>query len=290
MTSWPSLRRGPDIGWPRAGSSQYPGYPGCPSSRAVRSQGAKRHHQTAKPTDHSRAGAVTPQRAMACGARWGTETRKAVAAPISSGGHQTDAGNGNGRPVWRRLAPPRPRHRPGFLPLPASPCPARAETPEAGSPDPTPLDDEFAKYSKCPYCGMDRQKWHFSRHLVHYDNDVAEGACSLRCAAVSLAVNLRRVAKAIYAPDNGSGEPVKPLVNAELAIYVIGGNHKPVMDPGSQDALRLTAGHRGRPGRWQADRFRWRPEIGLRPPGGRHGHGAPQGARVGRGSRQAIER
>ncbi len=95
--------------------------------------------------------------------------------------------------------------------------------------DPTPLADELSKYQKCPYCGMDRKEYHFSRHLVHYSDDLVDGTCSLHCAAVSLSVNLDRTPKAIYAPDNGSGEAIKPMTNAEAATYVVGGEHRNVM-------------------------------------------------------------
>ncbi|MDO8608231.1 MAG: nitrous oxide reductase accessory protein NosL [Phaeospirillum sp.] len=95
--------------------------------------------------------------------------------------------------------------------------------------DPTPLVDELTKYQKCPYCGMDRTEYHFSRHLIHYSDDLVDGTCSIHCAAVSLSVNLDRVPKAIYAPDNGSGEAIKPLTSAEAATYVIGGGHRGVM-------------------------------------------------------------
>ncbi|HLO79162.1 MAG TPA: nitrous oxide reductase accessory protein NosL [Magnetospirillum sp.] len=95
--------------------------------------------------------------------------------------------------------------------------------------DPNPLDNELEKYGKCPYCGMDRKQYHFSRHLIHYSDDLVDGTCSLHCAAISLSLNLDRMPKAIYAPDNGSGLEIKPLTNAETAFYVIGGDHKPVM-------------------------------------------------------------
>lgn len=95
--------------------------------------------------------------------------------------------------------------------------------------DANPLEGELDKYQKCPYCGMDRKKFHFSRHLIHYSDDLVDGTCSIHCAAISLSLNLDRVPKAIYAPDNGSGEAIKPLTNAEAAFYVIGGDHKPVM-------------------------------------------------------------
>ncbi|RAU20320.1 twin-arginine translocation pathway signal protein [Paramagnetospirillum kuznetsovii] len=123
--------------------------------------------------------------------------------------------------------------------------PAMAATGDGAPPIPdlTPLENEFDKYLKCPYCGMNRRQWHFSRHLIHYEDDTAEGTCSLRCAAVSLMVNLRRGARIIYAPDNGSGEEIKPLVNAEFATYVIGGDHRAVMTkvPKTPFASRLAA-------------------------------------------------
>lgn len=90
------------------------------------------------------------------------------------------------------------------------------------APDPNPLENELQKYPKCPYCGMDRKQWHHSRHLIHYSDDLVDGTCSLHCAALSLALNIDRVPKAIYAADFGSAENPKPLVNVEEATYLIG--------------------------------------------------------------------
>lgn len=95
--------------------------------------------------------------------------------------------------------------------------------------DANPLENELDKYPKCPYCGMDRKQYHYSRHLIHYSDDLVDGTCSLHCAGISLSLNLDRVPKVIYAPDNGSGLEIKPLTNAETAFYVIGGDHKAVM-------------------------------------------------------------
>jgi copper chaperone NosL len=91
-----------------------------------------------------------------------------------------------------------------------------------GSPDPSPLTDELKKYPKCPYCAMDRTKFQYSRHLVHYEDDLADGTCSIHCAAVSLAINLDRVPKAIYAADFGAAGEIKPLVKVDGATYLIG--------------------------------------------------------------------
>lgn len=91
-------------------------------------------------------------------------------------------------------------------------------------PDPTPVESELEKYPRCPYCGMDRRRWHHSRHLIHYSDDLVDGVCSLHCAAVSLALNLDRVPQAIYAADFGADAEPKPLVDVDQtqAVYLIG--------------------------------------------------------------------
>jgi len=89
-------------------------------------------------------------------------------------------------------------------------------------PDPEPLKDELKKYPKCPYCGMNRTMWNHSRHLVHYDDDLVDGLCSIHCLAISLSLNLDRGTKAIYAADFGSDSKIKPLLNVDEATYLAG--------------------------------------------------------------------
>ena len=108
-------------------------------------------------------------------------------------------------------------------------------------PDPEPLKDELAKYPKCPYCGMDRKQYHHSRHLVQYADDLADGTCSLHCAALSLAINLDRGPKAIYAADFGSTADPKPLVNVDEATYLIGSKLPGVMTAKSKKAFASKA-------------------------------------------------
>jgi nitrous oxide reductase accessory protein NosL len=76
---------------------------------------------------------------------------------------------------------------------------------------------------------MDRAQFHHARHLVHYGDDLVDGTCSIHCLAISLAINLDREPKAIYAPDNAATMVVKPLVNVDQATYLIGGNLPGVM-------------------------------------------------------------
>ncbi len=104
-------------------------------------------------------------------------------------------------------------------------------------PDPNPLENELQKYPKCPYCGMDRTQWHHSRHLVHYEDDLVDGTCSIHCAALSLSLNMDRGPKAIYAADYGSREKIKPLVNVDQATYLIGSKIKGTMTARSKIAF-----------------------------------------------------
>jgi nitrous oxide reductase accessory protein NosL len=103
--------------------------------------------------------------------------------------------------------------------------------------DADPLTDELTKYPKCPYCGMDRTQWQHSRHLVQYEDDLADGTCSLHCLALSLALNLDRGPKAIYAADFGSQEAIKPLVPVDGATYLIGSKLKGTMSKISKMAF-----------------------------------------------------
>lgn len=106
-----------------------------------------------------------------------------------------------------------------------------------GAPDDAPLEDELKKYPKCPYCGMDRTKWQHSRHLVQYDDGLVDGTCSIHCLAISLALNIDRGPKAIYAADFGSDAEIKPLVKVDKASYLIGSKLKGTMSKQSRMAF-----------------------------------------------------
>ncbi|MCG7962030.1 MAG: nitrous oxide reductase accessory protein NosL [Candidatus Thiodiazotropha taylori] len=103
--------------------------------------------------------------------------------------------------------------------------------------DATPLENELEKYAKCPYCGMDRTKWHHSRHLIHYDDDLVDATCSIHCLAISLSLNIDRGPKAIYAADFGAEGEIKPLVNVDQASYLIGAKLKGTMTTQSKMAF-----------------------------------------------------
>ena len=105
------------------------------------------------------------------------------------------------------------------------------------APDEKPLENELEKYAKCPYCGMDRTKWHHSRHLVHYDDGLVDGTCSIHCLAISLSLNIDRGPKAIYAADFASDKEIKPMINVDDASYLIGSKLKGTMTAKSKMAF-----------------------------------------------------
>jgi copper chaperone NosL len=104
-------------------------------------------------------------------------------------------------------------------------------------PDPMPQINDIEKYPKCPYCGMDRQMWNHSRHLIHYGDDLVDPTCSLHCAAISLSLNLDRTPKAIYAADFGADSKIKPLINVDQATYLVGSKLKGTMTATSKVAF-----------------------------------------------------
>ena len=107
----------------------------------------------------------------------------------------------------------------GMRPQPAARQPA----------DPEPQVNDIEKYPKCNYCGMDRNRIHHSRMLLHYSDGLAEGVCSLRCAASSLTINVGRGTKAIWVGDNASPAEIKPLIDAEKASFLVGSSIRGVM-------------------------------------------------------------
>ena len=68
-----------------------------------------------------------------------------------------------------------------------------------------------------------------------------DGTCSLHCAALSLALNLDRGPKAIYAADFGAKADPKPLIYVDQAIYLIGSKVPGVMTQQSKLAFAAKA-------------------------------------------------
>lgn len=103
--------------------------------------------------------------------------------------------------------------------------------------DPEPLVNELEKYPRCIICNMDRRKFHYARHLLHYGDGTAQGTCSVHCAAECMLRERRRGFRTIYAPDYASTVEPKALVEAASATYLIGSDLRGVMTPLSKVAF-----------------------------------------------------
>jgi nitrous oxide reductase accessory protein NosL len=103
--------------------------------------------------------------------------------------------------------------------------------------DATPLTNEFEKYPKCPYCGMDRREHHRARMLVQYGDDLTDGVCSIHCLSLSLGVNIDREPKNIWGPDYGSSAEPRPLVPVDNLTYLIGADLKHAMTKRSKHSF-----------------------------------------------------
>lgn len=84
---------------------------------------------------------------------------------------------------------------------------------------------DVGKHPSCPYCGMDRERFGYSRMLIEYDDGSTAGLCSLHCACIELALHIDKTPKAIWVGDYNT----KRLVDAEKATWVIGGSKSGVM-------------------------------------------------------------
>lgn len=106
--------------------------------------------------------------------------------------------------------------------------------------DAKPLESEFEKYPKCPYCGMDRKEHHRTRMLVQYSDDLSDGVCSIHCLSLSLGVNIDREPKNIWGPDYGSTVEPRPLLPVDQLTYLIGADLKHAMTKRSKHSFAST--------------------------------------------------
>ena len=87
------------------------------------------------------------------------------------------------------------------------------------------LPADIQKHRHCPWCGMDRLKFDFSRMFIEYDDGSSQGTCSIRCMAVELPSYLEKTPVSLYTADIHT----KQLINAETAFWTLGGKKPGVM-------------------------------------------------------------
>ena len=84
--------------------------------------------------------------------------------------------------------------------------------------------DDIAKHRDCKHCGMDRKAFGYSRMLVEYKDGGKVGTCSLHCIVTELNGKNGEVIS-IKVADRDT----RKLIDAEKAVWVIGGNKRGVM-------------------------------------------------------------
>lgn len=85
--------------------------------------------------------------------------------------------------------------------------------------------DDTTIHPACVHCGMDREKFNYSRMLIEYADGKSVGVCSLHCAAVELSASTGKAIKSVKVADMIS----RKLINAEQAFWVIGGSSPGIM-------------------------------------------------------------
>jgi nitrous oxide reductase accessory protein NosL len=84
---------------------------------------------------------------------------------------------------------------------------------------------DVAQSPACRYCGMHRAKFDYSRMLIAYEDGTTVATCSLHCSAVELANAIDKIPTSVRVADYDS----KELIDAETAVWVMGGGKKGVM-------------------------------------------------------------
>jgi len=110
-------------------------------------------------------------------------------------------------------------------------------------------ENDIKEFPVCKFCGMNRQIFAYSRMWIEYDDGTKEGVCSLHCAAIDLALKLEKEPRAIWVGDYNR----KTLIDAETAVWVIGGSKPGVMTKNAKWAFAD-----------KADAERYRQEFGGR--------------------------
>jgi hypothetical protein len=83
------------------------------------------------------------------------------------------------------------------------------------------LPEDIVQHPNCVHCGMNREQWSHTRHLVEYRDGHVEPTCSLRCAALSLDMNWGRTPIKISGAAMGTKAKVEPLMPVERLHYVL---------------------------------------------------------------------
>ena len=86
-------------------------------------------------------------------------------------------------------------------------------------------EGDLENHRDCKHCGMDRKAYGYSRMQVEYKDGTPVGTCSLHCVVTELLSN--RVGEVLS--YKVADRDTRALIDAEKAIWVIGGKKRGVM-------------------------------------------------------------
>jgi hypothetical protein len=84
---------------------------------------------------------------------------------------------------------------------------------------------DIDQHRDCKQCGMDRKAFGYSRMLVEYKDGKKVGTCSLHCVVTELNSNSGGEVLSF----KGADRDTRKLIDAEKAVWVIGGKKRGVM-------------------------------------------------------------
>lgn len=87
--------------------------------------------------------------------------------------------------------------------------------------------NDIDEYRSCNFCGMDRKAYGYSRMMVIYQDGGRVGVCSLQCAVTEMNEHRERAVTSLLVADRSS----HAMIDAEKAVWVIGGSKRGVMTP-----------------------------------------------------------
>ena len=94
---------------------------------------------------------------------------------------------------------------------------------------------DIDQHRSCSQCGMDRKAYGYSRMLIGYKDGTSTGVCSLHCAVTDIDANKGRAVISMMVADRNS----RLLIEAEKAVWVIGGSKRGVMTQRAKWAFAL---------------------------------------------------
>jgi copper chaperone NosL len=98
--------------------------------------------------------------------------------------------------------------------------------------------DSVEKPLSCEQCGMDRVVFARSRMLIVYADGTTAGTCSIHCAVLEMRAHKEKKVTSLEVADYDT----KKLIEAEKAVWVIGGSKSGVMTAVPKWAFATKAG------------------------------------------------